>query len=95
MFLPLHAPLMTDITYADLLISYGIATPQKLHEVTQIARTYCYALWNGKRKLGAELGRKISQKLSIPLDNLLDATPAPPANPSVVRRGRPNRSDAT
>lgn len=61
------------MTLAQLFIAHGIPTPQELCRRTGIARQYCYALWSGKRRLGARLARTIHDRTGIPLADLITA----------------------
>jgi antitoxin component HigA of HigAB toxin-antitoxin module len=74
----------------DLLISYGIGTITEFASQGELSKSQAWNLWHGRSQLGLNLAKQLSQKLKIPLDELVSVDPTPPTPPRGM--GGPRKS---
>jgi hypothetical protein len=81
----LDSSVMSPLSLQDLLNDYGITRPIELARAAQIARSDAWAIWHGRRRLGAIVALRLRDTRGVPVEPLLRAEAKPLATP----RGRP------
>lgn len=76
------------MTLRQLLQRHGV-TQHDLVERLHLKRQYAFMLWDGQRRLGHRLGKRVSDAFGISLDDLLRAEPDQPGSAPPQRLGRP------
>jgi transcriptional regulator with XRE-family HTH domain len=78
------------MTLREVLERYGVSQHDLVQRL-QVKRQYAHMLWTGQRRLGARLGKRISDEFGISLEELLRAEPDRPGMAPPRRRGRPRK----